>query len=171
MSIRDVERAITEMREARDDWNKVDLCHWREIDTRYTFVDPMLDALGWKISDPKECYPEYPRGDNFVDCALFDSTDMEKMSRFLVAPDAVVEAKKLRTSLDGEVSQLRGYVEVDPVMRKGVAVLTNGDEWRIYRVTRNGTLARAPVTVSILEGNRRDHARTLSDELGRARFR
>ena len=170
MSIKDVERAITEMRDARDDWDEVDLGHWREIDTRYTFIDPMLGALGWEVSDPKECYPEYPRGDGAVDYALFDSTDMEGVGRFLVAPDAVIEAKNIRTSLDGEVSQLEGYVKADAPMRKGVAVLTNGKEWRIYCVTRSGSLASGPVEVTIFEGNRRDNARTLNEKLGRTRF-
>ena len=170
MSARRVEEAIRDMRVAKCEWDKVELGHWREIDTRYAFVDPMLGALGWNISDPKECYPEYSRGDDFVDYALFDSTDMVKIGRWQVAPDAVVEAKSLSTSLDGEVSQLERYVRAEPVMRKGVAVLTDGGRWRIYRVTRNGNLARDPVTVNILEGNRGDHARTLNRKLGRAHF-
>ena len=170
MSARRVEEAIRDMRVTKCEWDKVELGHWREIDTRYTFVDPMLGALGWNVSDPKECYPEYSRGDDFVDYALFDSTVMVKIGRWQVAPDAVVEAKSLSTSLDGEVSQLERYVGAEPVMRKGVAVLTDGGRWRIYRVTRNGNLTRDPVTVNILEGNRGDHARTLNRKLGRAHF-
>ena len=171
MSVRRVDEAIRGMRAAKEEWDRVELGRWREIDTRYTFVDPMLGALGWNVSDLKECYPEYSRGDDFVDYALFDSTDMVKIGRWQVAPDAVVEAKSLRTPLNGEVPQLQHYVRAEPVMRKGVAVLTNGREWWIYRVTRMSTLARNPVTVNILAGSGRDHARTLNEELGRARFR
>ena len=162
MSIRKMERVIGDARTARDEWASVELGYWREIDTRYTFVDPMLGALGWKISDPKECYPEYPRGDGAVDYALFRSAEMEKIGRLQVAPDIVIESKKLRTALDGEISQLRDYVKADPPMRKGLAVLTNGGEWRIYRVTRTSTLAREPVTVDILNGNRSNAARDLN---------
>ena len=171
MSVRRVEEAIRVMRAAKEEWDRVELGHWREIDTRYTFVDPMLDALGWNVSDPKECYPEYSRGDDFVDYALFDSTDMVKIGRWQVAPDAVVEAKSLRTSLDGAVSQLQRYVEASPWMRKGVAVLTNGNEWWIYDLTKRGPFERKLVDrVNILTGNRRSHAEFLNQWLGRSAF-
>ena len=167
MSIKEVERVIGDVRTARDEWASVELGYWLQVDTRYTFVNPMLGALGWKISDPKECYPEYPRGDGAVDYALFRSADMEEIGRLQVAPDIVIESKKLCTLLDGEISQLRDYVKAAPPMRKGLAVLTNGGEWRIYRVTRRSSLAREPVTVDILNSNRSNAARDLNRLLRR----
>ena len=167
MSVREVERVIGGARTAKEEWASVELGYWREIDTRFTFVDPMLGALGWDIFDPQKCYPEYPQGNGAVDYALFRRGEMEKIGRLQVAPDIVIESKELRTTLDGEISQLRDYVKADPPMRKGLAVLTNGGEWRIYRVTRTSTLAREPVTVDILNGNRRNATRDLNQYLGR----
>ena len=71
MGIKDVEEVIGGLRAARDEWDKADLGYWSEVDTRYTFVDPMIRALGWDVSNPKECYPEYSRGNSVVDYALF----------------------------------------------------------------------------------------------------
>ena len=34
---------------------------WMEVHTRYAVIDPVITALGWDTSDPKECHPEYPR--------------------------------------------------------------------------------------------------------------
>ena len=94
-----------------------------------------------------------------------------KIGQWEVPPDAVVEAKSLRTSLYGEVSQLQRYVQAPPPMRKRVAVLTNGNEWWIYDLTRRGPFDRKLVDrVNILTGNRRSHAGFLNGWLGRGSF-
>ena len=84
VGIREVEDVILRSQAARDEWDSVDLGYWREVDARYTFVGPMLRVLGWDVSDPKECDPEYPRGTGAVDYALFRSADVEKIGRFEV---------------------------------------------------------------------------------------
>ena len=61
MSIRAFEDLIRDVRKVVKEWDDMELNWWLESHTRYSFVDPMLRALGWNIEDPKECHPEYPR--------------------------------------------------------------------------------------------------------------
>ena len=168
MSIRDVEQVILGLRAARDEWDKAHLGYWREVDTRYTFVDPMLRALGWDVSDPKECYPEYSRGNRVVDYALFRSADMGRIGRYLVAPDVIIEAKKLRTYLDQWVHKLRDYAAVAPRMSSGIGVLTNGGQWWIYNLALRDEFPKKLVgRIDVLDDEPSAAAHVLDHWLGR----
>ena len=59
MSIKEVEDAILTIRAVVQEWDEACLKFWREDHTRYGIIDPIIRALGWKVSDPKECHPEY----------------------------------------------------------------------------------------------------------------
>lgn len=171
MSIGAVDNAIRRIRVVVKEWDDAELPHWREDQTRYGVIDPVIRALGWNISDPKECHPEYPRPyrEGRVDYALFGIPDVEAIGNNSMAPDIVLESKAFRIPLDDEaVSQLESYVRAEPRMRGGVAVLTNGSEWRIYDVSRRGGFAGKEVArLDILTGNRRNSARLLSQWLSR----
>ena len=150
---------------------------WREDLTRYGIIDPTIRALGWDTAEPKECHPEYPRSENGdrVDYAFFTRLDLAKLEEEdMPAPDIIVEAKALGKPLDVHFDKLREYVQARPRMSKGVAVLTNGVEWRLYPVGTRGGLARKlkeEDVVNIQEWQPQVAARTLSRQLGRSRFR
>ena len=63
MSIRTVEAAIRHARSVITEWEEAGFgpIDWMEVHTRYAVIDPVIKALGWNISDPRECHPEYPR--------------------------------------------------------------------------------------------------------------
>ena len=90
------------------------------------------------------------------------------------APDIIVEAKALGKHLDVHFDKLREYVQAQPRMSKGVAVLTNGVEWRLYPVGTRGGLDRKlkeEDVVNIQERQPQVAAQILSRQLGRSRFR
>ena len=174
MSVSAVDTAIRKIREVVREWDDFELPFWREDHTRYGVIDPIIRALGWDTGDPKECHPEYPRPyrEGRVDYALFGTPDVESIGNNSVPPDVVIESKALREPLDDEeISQLQRYVEASPRMRKGVAVLTNGNEWWIYDLPKRGPFENKLVEhVNILSGGRRASAQALSYWLGRAGF-
>ena len=168
MSVSDVEGAILRIREAKFEWDEVNLGYWREVDTRYTFVDPMLQALGWDTADPKQCHPEYFRGRVKVDYALFVHPDRERIGRYEIAPDLVIECKALGTSLEKYVTQLRGYTSASPRMPGGKGVLTDGGKWRVYDPSLRGAFPSKFVDeVDVLGHNPSAAAQFLDRWLGR----
>jgi hypothetical protein len=122
-----------------------------EQNTKGALIEPVLQALGWDISDPDEVHREFKaeRQDGPVDYAL----------KTQATPQILVEAKALEDSLHNRrwVSQVVSYASVAGVQW---CVLTNGDEYRIYN-------AHAPVgaeekllrAVSVSET--KEHERTL----------
>lgn len=95
--------------------------------TKNALIGPLLNQLGWDIHDLDKVTPEWRpslpgfRG-NPVDYALLAADG--------VVPVALVEAKALGERLDLHASQAAAYAQ-----QAGVewAILTNGDEWRVYR--------------------------------------
>ena len=82
-----------------------------------------------------------------------------------------IESKALRASLDDDVSQLQRYVDADPRMKAGVAVLTNGADWWIYDLSKGGAFPKKLVDkVNNQTGSRRSHAQFLNHWLGRSGF-
>ena len=143
MSISSVEAAIRHARTAIREWDQAGFTYRREEHTRYAVIDPVITALGWDTSDPKECHPEYWRfrGDESagrVDYALFGTPDLDAIGSGTVAPDVIIEAKSLNVVLAEHVGQLQRYVDAVPRMRRGVAVLINGREWWLYDPTEEG---------------------------------
>ena len=89
--------------------------------TKTALVNPLLRALDWDTEDLHQVYPEYSAAGDRVDYALL----IESKPRLLI------EAKALDLNLDNPrwAKQLTGYA-----LTTGVrwAVLTNGDEYRVY---------------------------------------
>lgn len=96
-----------------------------ESDTIRVLVLPILEALGWDLQDVEEVRSEYRHAtaDNPVDYALF----------LHATPALFVEAKALGVSLDDRkpLLQTLNYANAAGV---DWCVLTNGAEWRIYKV-------------------------------------
>ena len=96
-----------------------------ESDTIRVLVLPVLGALGWDLQDVEEVRSEYRHAsaDNPVDYALF----------LHATPTLFVEAKALGVSLDDRkpLLQTLNYANAAGV---DWCVLTNGAEWRIYKV-------------------------------------
>ena len=179
MSIRTVEAAIRHARSVITEWEEAGFgpIDWMEVHTRYAVIDPVIKALGWNISDPRECHPEYPRhreGEQrtWADYALFGGAGLGAIGNYEVAPDMLIETKSLGTRLERHVDQLRRYAEeADPPMRKGVAVLTNGREWWLYNLDRRRAFSRDPLgRVDVRDDNQRESARILTRWLDRCQF-
>lgn len=96
-----------------------------ESDTIRVLILPVLEALGWELQDVEEVRSEYRHAsaDNPVDYALF----------LHGSPVLFVEAKALGVSLDDRkpLLQTLNYANAAGV---DWCVLTNGAEWRIYKV-------------------------------------
>ena len=148
---------------------------WREDQTRYALIDPILRALGWNTADPKECsiehYLQNEQGDHgWVDYALFAGHDIHAHVKGKACPSVLIEAKALQVPLDGHVEQLAWYVEAAK-MTKGLGVLTNGSEWWIYEpgsLVSPSPLALAKVDIT--KGRGGAAARILQTHLNVGKF-
>ena len=58
MSVSTVAGAIRHARKVVKEWDQAGFTYWREEHTRYAVIDPVITALGWDTSDPRECHPE-----------------------------------------------------------------------------------------------------------------
>ena len=149
MSVKAVEEAIGRVQRHLADWKRDDY-RYTETPTRYLIIDPILIALGWDLNNMDECSMEWPmpkgQSRTRVDYAL---------GNFEGEVIAVIEAKSLETrvlnQLPGLENQLAHYVKG---MRCGVAVLTNGAIWHIYKLdsSRRSLKNKHVATVDIREG-------------------
>lgn len=100
-----------------------------EENTKHALIEPVLGALGWDVADLDEvrCEYRYRSGADPVDYALLQ----------LGTPRLFVEAKALGENLEKWATQIMGYAGVAGV---GWAVLTDGNEYRIYNAGSNGDL-------------------------------
>ena len=176
MTVSAVTTAIKHARGVIGEWDEgahhLSDVSWREDQTRYAIIDPILRALGWKTEDPKQCHPEYPRTSNGgrVDYALFRDLALETvMEKGMPPPDIIIEAKALPVRLtSAQLDKLQRYAEGNPRMATGLAVLTNGTIWQIYEVQADGTLPRHPMEcVDIEQKGIRGTAEKLQQLLGR----
>ena len=94
-----------------------------EMSTRYIIIDPILNALGWRLSNPSECVVE-----NFTDGGKPDYTLFNDEGEAVI----VIEAKRIDgdTRDEGYNERLGDYAASYPAI--DVAVLTNGRYWDIY---------------------------------------
>ena len=53
MSVECVEKSIESAKSKIEEWKAVGLPGWREDQTRYAIIDPIIRALGWDTADPK----------------------------------------------------------------------------------------------------------------------
>ena len=103
-----------------------------EARTRTALIDPLLQALGWDVSDPQFVHIE-PKGTNgWADYAL-----MGNNGRTIVA---FIEAKKL-TDTRTPLSQVVGYAVSENIENNTnvrYVLTTNGNNWDVYDiVTQN----------------------------------
>ena len=111
-----------------------------ETRTRMALVDPLLQALGWDVSDPEVVTPEYNVEGGRADYALLRSDGH---------PAATVEAKKLGEQLDSHRMQMLNYSNVWGVEYAG---LSDGNHWELYKVFEPGKLEeRRILDVSIVD--------------------
>ena len=94
---------------------------------RQGIVDPLLKNLGWPLEDTQIVYPEYAVGSERVDYALRDPQSKN--------PRVFIEAKQVG-NIKGAEEQLFGY---DSLVRVPIAVLTDGQIWRFFHPTGEGT--------------------------------
>ena len=170
MSIETVKEKILEVRPVVEEWDTLGATWW-EAHTRYAVIDPILRALCWDTEDPKQCHPEFPMSRTSterVDYALFADANVQGIYEGSKLPDIIIEAKALRANLEKGVAKLRHYARSARQIKKGYAVLTNGNSWWVYDLTKGGrfTDTRFPV-IDILEGDVAESARSLDEHLGR----
>ncbi len=103
----------------------------KEYPTRTIFVDPLLQALGWDVSDPDEVELEYP---------TIDGKSVDYAPKINRKPVLFIEAKSLNDPLTDvkSITQVVGYAA-----NAGVewCLLTNGVTYKVYRSTEK---AEAP---------------------------
>lgn len=102
----------------------------KEESTKSGFVEPVLAALDWQVSDFDVVEEQFQvRGGGAVDYAL----------KINDRPVLFVEAKSLREALDDDkwIAQAIKYAAAEDV---DWCILTNGSEWRCYRVHEKGSM-------------------------------
>ncbi len=116
-----------------------------ETVTRYALVDPMLQALGWDVTDPAVVIPEYQvsgygKTKAYADYALFDTKPRKNPPEDPSAiPSVIVEAKKL-----GAPDKDMGEAEKSAQHTAGVAnakyyAITDGNNWLLYQFASSTT--------------------------------
>ena len=101
-----------------------------ETRTRVALIDPLLEALGWDVSDPRLVTLENPTEPGRVDYALLSGGEER--------PKALVEAKRLGTNLQSHRSQMVNYAVTQGI---GYAGLTDGNVWEFYEVFKPTALS------------------------------
>ena len=96
-----------------------------EYRTRLALIDPVLNALGWDVSDPKLVTPEYQVGSGRADYALLGENGN---------PSAFIEAKRLGEMAEASKheTQLFTYAVTQGVRYAG---LTDGNRWIFDNLT------------------------------------
>lgn len=94
-----------------------------EYRTRISLIDPILNALGWDVSDPALVTIEDEYSGGRADYALLDKDGK--------GPTAIIEAKRLGQNLSAHEYQVSRYTWGFGVPYGG---LTNGDRWKFWDV-------------------------------------
>ena len=100
-----------------------------ETRTRVALIDPILQSLGWDISDPSSVTLEYDVQGRRADYALLRANSR---------PAATIEAKKLGEALGTHRMQMLNYANASGVDFAG---LTDGNHWELYEVFKRGELS------------------------------
>jgi hypothetical protein len=94
--------------------------------TKQSLIGPLFTILGYDLTDPRECVPEFRadfgpgRSAKPIDWAFFEGG----------RPIFFVEAKEVGKKLAGYDEQLADYYAKEPEAKLGV--LTNGVQWRFF---------------------------------------
>ena len=111
-----------------------------ETRTRVALIDPILQALGWDVSDPASVTLEYDVQGRRADYALLRANNR---------PAATIEAKKLGENLQQHRMQMLNYANASGVDYAG---LTDGNHWELYDVFKRGELSeRELLSVTIAD--------------------
>lgn len=93
-----------------------------ETRTRQVLIDPLLQKLGWNVSNPNIVQLEYRVKQGQPDYALMSKGK----------PLAVIEAKRLESDLgDDQIIQALAYAVAGGIP---YIIITNGDTWEMYDV-------------------------------------
>ena len=98
-----------------------------ETRTRQVLIDPLLQKLGWNVSNPNIVQLEYQVREGRPDYALMSKGK----------PVAVVEAKRLGSDLDEVITQAFNYANPDGI---DYIIVTDGDKWEMYDVFKKARL-------------------------------
>ena len=94
--------------------------------TRQSLIDPFFTMLGYDLTDPRECVPEYK-----ADFGKDRSTKpIDWGFKHGGTFSFFVEAKEVGRKLAGFDEQLADYFAKDPNVKLGI--LTNGAQWRFF---------------------------------------
>ncbi len=107
--------------------------------TKQSLIGPLLTTLGYDLTDPRECVPEYradfgkDRSVKPIDWAFFQSA----------RPIFFVEAKEVGKRLTNYDEQLGDYFAKATDVKLGI--LTNGVQWRFFTdVTHSNVMDKEP---------------------------
>ncbi|MFB6216180.1 MAG: Eco57I restriction-modification methylase domain-containing protein, partial [Candidatus Aenigmatarchaeota archaeon] len=99
---------------------------------RNAIITPLLEIFGWDVKNPEEVKEEVPIGNKRADYALKIDGDIQ----------VIIEAKALDKDLTSEGEELSEYERqaINYAYNQGVnwAILTNGEEWRLYNAYWKG---------------------------------
>ncbi len=149
----DIEKAIDTICDRMKRYR--DYFHFEE-QTRYALVDPMLRVLGWDVSDPDQVKVEFRPSTKSEDTR---KADYVLFPPNLDTPLVIIEAKKIGSN---DIAYYLGEVEDPPDTKQGdwvewdiddidqlerycaslsvgYGVLTNGDFWDIYDLSKEGS--------------------------------
>ena len=100
----------------------------KETRTRQVLIDPLLQKLGWEVSDPDAVQLEYGIEKKRADYALMSGG----------GPVAVIEAKGLGKPLtDTVTTQAHSYVNEEGIP---YMIVTDGNKWEMFEVFKQATL-------------------------------
>lgn len=102
-------------------------CDGNEASTKSSLIAPLFPILGWDLTNPDECHPEYRadingRGDRF-------NTPVDWAFGPLAGLSFLVEAKHCGVELDSCARQLAMYFSQS---RVSLGIYTNGTIWQFY---------------------------------------
>lgn len=130
---------MTDLREAIDGYVKrvkdlADHVRGNEQATKQSLIGPFFSMLGYDLTDPRECFPEYK-----ADFGKDRSTKpidwgFKQGGSFIF----FVEAKEVGKKLSGYDEQLADYFAKDANVKLGV--LTNGAQWRFFTDVENANV-------------------------------
>lgn len=94
--------------------------------TKQSLIGPFFTMLGYDLTDPRECMPEYKA--DFGKDRSVKPIDWAFLNNGAFA--FFVEAKEVGKRLGGFDEQLADYFAKDPAVKLGI--LTNGAQWRFF---------------------------------------
>ena len=102
----------------------------KEARTRLVLINPLLQALGWEVSNPAAVQIEYQVKKKRADYVLIRERRDE--------PIAVIEAKGLGNTLeDDETTQAHIYANQAGI---DYMIVTDGDRWKMFKAYGRGVL-------------------------------